>query len=372
VKAIRFIVSILLLTPLSVPVRADFKYTETSKITGGAMKGAMKFAGVFSKQASEAMKPMVTTHYVKGKRLRTDNPDGKVQIIDAEGRRIIDIDTQKHTYSVITFEQMKQSIENAQQQAQKKMDQDPKTKDVKADVNVKFKITPGTGTRQILGHTTNESKVEVQMEVQAQAKDNAQAGQPSTPVSGTLLTTMDMWVAPDVAGYQELAQFYTQMGKEINWVPPSNVHLDPRASQSMDEVQKNSASLKGFPLLQYMTMSMAGQQDASGGTAQNSNSSASSSSASSSSNSSDSSLSGAMAKGIGGLFGKKKKQDDTADQNSQNPPPPSTPGSLMEMTIEVNSYSDSALDSTLFDVPAGYTLVTGSPDQIMGGRPAKE
>jgi hypothetical protein len=378
VKAIRFIVSILLLTPLSVPVRADFKYTETSKITGGAMKGAMKFAGVFNKQASEAMKPMVTTHYVKGKRLRTDNPDGKVQIIDAEGRRIIDIDTQKHTYSVITFDQMKQSIENAQQQAQKKMDQDPKTnqdpktKDVKADVNVKFKITPGTGTRQILGHTTNESKVEVQMDVQAQAKDNTQAGQPSTPVSGTILTTMDMWVAPDVAGYQELAQFYTQMGKEINWVPPSNVHLDPRASQSMDEVQKNSANLKGFPLLQYMTMSMAGQQDASGGTAQNSNSSASSSSASSSSNSSDSSLSGAMAKGIGGLFSKKKKQDDAADQNSQNPPPPSTPGSLIEMTIEVNSYSDSALDSALFDVPAGYALVTQSPDQIMGGKPAKE
>jgi hypothetical protein len=320
---------------------------------------------------------MVTTHYVKGKRLRTDNPDGKVQIIDAEGRRFIDIDTQKHTYSVITFDQMKQSIENAQQQAQKKMDQDPKTnqdpktKDVKADVNVKFKITPGTATRQIMGHTANESKVEVQMDVQAQAKDNTQPGQPSTPVSGTILTTMDMWVAPDVNGYQELAQFYAQMGKEINWVPPSNIHVDPRASQSMDEVQKNSTSLKGFPLLQYMTMSMAGQQDAAGGTAQNSNSSASSS-ASSSSSSSDSSLSGAMAKGIGGLFSKKKKQDDAADQNSQNPPPPSTPGSLMEMTIEVNSFSDSALDSALFDVPAGYALVTQSPDQIMGGKPAKE
>jgi hypothetical protein len=366
-----------LLTPLSVPARADFKYTETSKITGGAMKGAMKFAGVFNKQASEAMKPMVTTHYVKGKRLRTDNPDGKIQIIDAEGRRIIDIDTQKHTYSVITFDQMKQSIENAQQQAQKKMDQDPKTnqdpktKDVKADVNVKFKITPGTATRQIMGHTANESKVEVQMDVQAQAKDNTQPGQPSTPVSGTILTTMDMWIAPDIAGYQELTQFYNQMGKEINWVPPSNIHVDPRASQSMDEVQKNSTSLKGFPLLQYMTMSMAGQQDAAGGTAQNSNSSASSS-ASSSSSSSDSSLSGAMAKGIGGLFSKKKKQDDAADQNSQNPPPPSTPGSLMEMTIEVNSFSDSALDSALFDVPAGYALVTQSPDQIMGGKPAKE
>ena len=84
------------------------------------------------------------------------------------------------------------------------------------------------------------------------------------------------------------------------------------------------------------------------------------------------SMSGAMAKGLGGLFGKKKKQDDAADQNSQNPPPPSTPGSLMEMTIEVNSFSDASLDPSLFEVPAGYTLVAGNPNQIIGGKSAKE
>jgi len=379
VKAINIMLSILLLAPLSVPARADFKYTETSKITGGALKGAMKFAGIFSKQSAQAMQPIVTTHYVKGNRLRTDNPDGKVQIIDAEGRRIIEIDTQKHTYSEITFEQMKAAMQNAQQQVQKKMEQDPKAKDVKADVNVKFKVTPGTGTRQIMGQTTNESKVQIEMEVQAQQQGSAPSGQPTGPVSGTIVTTMDMWVAPSVTGYQELGQFYARMSKEVNWVPPSNMHVDPRASQSLDELQKNSANLKGFPLLQYMSMSMAGQQDASGNTAQNPNgsaSSASSSNSSSSSSNSDStptSMSAAMAKGLGGLFGgKKKKQDDAADQNSQNPPPPSTPGSLMEMTIEVNSFSDASLDSGLFDVPAGFTRVTENPDQILGGKPVKE
>jgi len=371
VKAISVTLSILLLAPLSVPARADFKYSETSKITGGALKGAMKFAGVFSKQASQAMQPIATTHYVKGNRLRTDNPDGKIQIIDAEGRRIINIDTQKHTYSEITFEQMKAAIQNAQQQAQKKMEQDPKAKDVKANVNVKFTVTPGTGTRQIMGQTTNESKVQIEMDVQAQAQDSAQPGQPSGPVNGTIVTTMDMWVAPSVAGYQELGQFYVLMSKDVNWVPPSNIHVDPRASQSLDELQKNSANLKGFPLLQYMSMSMAGQQDSSGNATQNSNASASSSS-SSNSDSTPTSLGGAMTKGLGGLFGKKKKQDETADQNGQNPPPPSTPGSLIEMTIEVNSYSDAPLDSSLFDVPAGYTRITESPDQIIGGRPAKE
>jgi hypothetical protein len=79
-----------------------------------------------------------------------------------------------------------------------------------------------------------------------------------------------------------------------------------------------------------------------------------------------------MTKGLGGLFGKKKKQDETADPNSQNPPPPSTPGSLIEMTIEVNSYSDAPLDASLFDVPAGYTRITENPDQVMGAKPAKQ
>jgi len=374
-KAIRVLLSILLLAPLSVPARADFKYTETAKITGGALKSAMKFAGVFSKQASEATKPMVTTHYVKGKRLRTDDPDGKIQIIDLEGRRIINIDTQKHTYSEITFDQMKEALQNAQQQAQQQAQQktteDPKAKDVKATVDVKFKVTPGTGTRQILGQKTNETKVQIEMDMQAQAQEGSQPSQTSGPASGSIITTMDMYVAPSVPGYEELAQFYAQMAKEINWVPPSNIHVDPRASQSLDELQKNSANLKGFPLLQYMTMSMAAQ-DSSGNTVQTSNTSASSSSSSSNSDSTPTSISGAMTKGLGGLFSKKKKQDDTADQNSQNPPPPSTPGSLMEMTIEVNSYSDSSLDSSLFDIPAGFAQITQTADQIMRTTPAKQ
>lgn len=361
----------LVLAPLSVPARADFKYTETSRITGGALKSAMKFAGVFSKQASQATKPIVTTHYLKGKRLRTDNSDGGIQIIDLEGRRIIDIDPVKHTYSEITFDQMKQAMENAQQKMQQNMDQsakaqDPKAKDVKANMDVKFKVTPGTSSRQIMGQTANETKVEMEMNVQAQ--DTSQPSQPDNQVNGSVLTTMDMWVAPSVPGYEELGQFYAQMAKEINWVPPSNIHVDPRASQSLDELQKNSANLKGFPLLQYMVMSMVAK-DAQGNIVQPSNPPPSSSSSSSNSDSTPTTMSGAMAKGIGGLFNKKKKQDDAADQNSQNPPPPSTPGSLIEMTIEVSSYSDSSLDASLFDIPSGFTRIVQNADQLLSTKP---
>ena len=83
-----------------------------------------------------------------------------------------------------------------------------------------------------------------------------------------------------------------------------------------------------------------------------------------------------MVKGLGGLFGKKKKKDEApasnpnATSSSNPPPPPSVPGALIEMTIEVTSFSDSSLDATLFAVPEGYTKVASDPNRIFG-KPAK-
>jgi hypothetical protein len=363
----------LLLAFGAVPARADFKYSDTSRITGGSLKSMMKTVSVFSKQASQAMKPVTTTHYVKGDRMRSDTGDGQVQIIDLQGRRFIAIDPQKHTYTETTFDEMKAAMEKAQAQMQEKMDKENKKQDVKANINAKVNVTPGTASRQIQGLTANEMKVQIDMEIQAQQQNSAQpSGQPAGPVSGTISTSIDSWVAPSVPGYQEVGEFYKRMAKEINWVPPSSIRVDPRVSQSMDELQKNQAAFKGLPLLQYLSMTMVGQEGA-GGNSGNAGGSGSGSDPNASSNNSDTptSASGAVAKGLGSLFGKKKKKDEAEEQqNSQNPPPPSTPGSLMEMTIEVTSFSDAALDASLFEIPAGYTRVERSPDQILSpGKP---
>ena len=50
-----------------------------------------------------------------------------------------------------------------------------------------------------------------------------------------------------------------RMAKEVNWMTlPSSIHVtDPRVSQSMSELQQNSAALKGFPMLSYVNMGMA-------------------------------------------------------------------------------------------------------------------
>jgi hypothetical protein len=218
----------------------------------------------------------------------------------------------------------------------------------------------------IMGQPTNEMKVEMDITFTAQQQADAAQQQPAGQASATMQTTMDSFVAPSVQGYEEFAEFYVRMAKEINWTPPTNIHVDPRTTMGLGELEKNSAQLKGFPMLKYITMTMvATNPDGTpvtpppADTSQNNASSGNSSASNSSSNVSLTNPSDAIAKGLGGLFGRKKKQDDAAAQNDPNaaPPPPSTPGSLIEMTVQVSTFSTDSLDSSLFEVPAGYNLV---------------
>src|SRR5258705_1934239 len=50
-----------------------------------------------------------------------------------------------------------------------------------------------------------------------QAQDSQASSQAGQPVSGTIATRIDSWVAPSVIGYKEIGQFYIRLAKEINW-----------------------------------------------------------------------------------------------------------------------------------------------------------
>ena len=374
--------SILLVLPLvSTPALADFKYTDTSQITGGALMGMANFAAKFSKDSRAAMQPITTTHYIKGNKMRTDGSDGSIQIIDLDGRRVISIDNEKKTYSVATFDQIKAAMEKAQADAAAKA----KTEKPAAapaqgqdaqqlQVTPKITVLPGTGTRTILGQDTKETKIKMDMEMQAQNANGqpAQASTPGQPNSITFTMTMDTYVAPSVSGYQEIGEFYKKMAKEVNWVPPSNIHVDPRMSQGMSELAKNSDALRGLPMLSYTTMSIPPQPGTSNTSQASSNPPPSDNSKSTDSWSSvPTSGSDAVVKGLGSLFNKRKKQQQQQDDNAKagTPAPPPNPNpdpnALMEMTTQVSSFSDSPLDASLFDIPAGYTQLQGDPNQML-------
>jgi hypothetical protein len=375
-KSIRATLAVLLLMSSTAPARADFKYTDTSQITGGALLGMAKFTSILSKEArkqqQDALQPTTTTYYVKGNRLRTDRSDGTIHVIDLDARRILEIDPQKMTYSVATFDEMKAAVQQAQQNMQQQAQQDPRLKNAQVTLTPTFRITPGPGGRVILNQPTTETKIQMDIQMQAQTA-TPPPSQPAGPNSATYSMNIDMFVAPSVAGYEELTRFYRSMAQEINWVPPSNLRVDPRMSQGMAELQKNPDALKGFPLLSYMSMTVGLPGQPPPDAAQNPGTASPSPSTSNTApnNSPPDSATSAVMKGLGGLFGK-KQQANTQAQTSQGtnlpPNPNANPNSLMDMTTQVTSFSDSSLDSSLFDIPAGYTLVQGDPALIMGGR----
>jgi hypothetical protein len=402
-KAIRVVCAVLLLLGEVASAHADFKYTETSQVTGGALISMMKFASVFArgdakKQEQQALQPTSTTHYLKGNRLRIDNADGTAQIIDLDGRRVIAIDMNKKTYGVATFDQIKAAMEQAQQQMQQQMQQQAQQnpqaaqqmKDAQLKITPTFHVTPGTGGRVILNQPTNETKVQMDLAMQAIATGpNAPPpGQPNS-ATATYSMNMDTFVAPSVTGYLEFAQFYRRMAQEVDWMklPAMNIQIDPRVAQGMSEMQKNSDALKGFPLLSYVSMTLAASPDGQSAVSQSAPQTQQptpppSNSTSSSDNSIPTTPSAAMVKGIGSLFGKKKPDNSSAQSNQSATGssqagaapanPNSNPNALIEMTTQVTSFSDSSLDGSLFDIPAGFTQLQEDPMQLFGGRSSQQ
>jgi hypothetical protein len=367
-----------LLISLCVPGYADFKYSQQSKMTGGTMMQMTQTLGKFSKNMRQANEPQTSTTMVKNNRMREEHPNGTAEIIDLDGRRFIYIDPGNKQYSVVTFDEFKAAMQRAQERAkqaqQQQMAKNPQAQNV--TITPKFDVQVTGATRNILGLTANEMKMKVEMEMQATDPQSQQ------PQSGSYVVNSDAWVAPSVPGYDEVRDFHVKMAKELDWLPGTMTGMtgmnmgNPQMGSAMEEFRKNAATLKGLPLMQTVSMGLAGG-DSSNPKSQNAQGSTQPQSPApqqTQNTSVPTSASGAIAQGLGGMFGglRKKKQDQQQPAAQDTSATPAQPGALMEMTIEVIAFSSDSLDSGLFDVPAGYTQVQRNPDDMFGGKQAPQ
>lgn len=334
-RAIAYILVSVLLFSLTTPCFADFQYTETTKITGGAAAGAMKFVGVFSKDARQMTQGTNATISFKGNKMRREDSLGQVEIIDLDGRRITQIDNKKKTYSTMTFDEMKARMEEARKKAEAEQAKRNKEQPSQVKIVPKVSITPGTGSKKLLDYTAKETKMRVDMEMTSD--DPKAKGQ-----TANMWVDSDSYIAP-VKGYDEVKRFYQRMAKEMDWVPGAMMGGNAQIAPAMVEFRKSATTLNGMPLLSFVSVGMAGQPGAP---------------PQQTSRDDQKQSSNPLSNGIGGLFGKKKKKDDAAQQDDKSGPPPSSPaGSLMDSTTEVTSVSTTAVDASLFETPAGYKLV---------------
>jgi hypothetical protein len=348
------------LVAASASLHADFSYTETTQITGGSMLGLMKMAGAFSRQARQAGDPIVSTVAIKGNRMAHINPTS-TEIIDLDAETITTIDTLKRQYTVVTFEQMKQQIAAAaakmkeqQQKNEAKTSEQPSTTDVKFQIHVRNTEQ----AKEVSGLSTKESILTMNMD----------ATDKSSGQTGSLAITNDMWLAPEIPGYDEVKEFYrkfaVKMGTVFNSaINPAMLAQYQGAGKGMADMAEEMSKLKGTPVLQVMRMGMttdgkplpaaseaplppqpAGPaMPSAGDVAQQTASSAIASKLGSF--------------GLGG-FGKKKKADPapTDSDSSTAATQSQTSSVLMETNTQVGNFSRTVNDAS-FAIPSGFKLV---------------
>jgi hypothetical protein len=228
------------------------------------------------------------------------------------------------------------------------------------DMHFDVKVNDTGQTKLINGNNAHQTIMTITMQ-----GNDAKSG-----TNGGIDMTNDMWIAPQVSGYQEVRDFYRRMSEKLEWTPGTNPIMmsRPDMARAMAELYKEGSKLDGMPL--YETIKMGGKMEESPDTsASQSQPSADSSQRDSApppgsvSSALGAALSGRL--GLGGFGHKKKQAPANADTST---PPPSTDagsntasnsasGSLMEMTTEVTSYSSDPVDSSHFEVPSGFSQV---------------
>ncbi len=358
------------------PLLADASYKETTQITGGSIVGMMKMAGTFSSQARKANQPITSEVYVSGNRMARINPD-RTEIIDLDAGTITSIDTAKRQYTTMTFDQMRQQLEQAERNAEAKAkeskaeaqkqpaDQPPQNVDMSFDVHVRE-----TGAaKEVSGLDTKEAIMTMAMN----------ATDKNTQQTGALAITNDMWLATSTPVYDEVRAFDQKFAQKMGQVFSGSQGMQgmqalmaqPGAAKGMSEMAKEVSKLKGVPILQVMRMGMTANGQplpaASEAPLPPSNGPAMPSAGDVAQQTATSVIASKLG-GLGGFggFGHKKKAADPAPAPAADAPADAsktgaaadpTSSVLIESSTTLSDFSSAPVDGSHFQVPAGFQQV---------------
>jgi hypothetical protein len=321
---------------LFAPLRADFSYEQTTKITGGSMLRMMRMIP----GGGKALEPQSHSVLIQGNRMATVSAKD-IQVVDLDKETMTHIDLEKRTFAVITFAEFRDAMQAMQQKMQKQTKQE-------TSMDFKFEVKD-TGKTQLI---RNLNTKEMLLIISAEMKDT-KSGQ-----SGTLEIQSDMWMAKSVPGYQEVRDFQVRYAQKLAYSMDAlrygRMTMQPGMGEGMARMAKEASKLEGVPVIQTMIMKGVGGP---GGMPE--------SNTSSSSSRSDSDSSSAIRPTIGGLAGgmlgrmarNKQKQQEESQAAAAPAGSASSAGSLMETTTELTSFAAGPVDASKFAVPAGFKEV---------------
>lgn len=246
-------VAALLCSPLS----ADVQTREKTLIKFEGMFG--RVVGLFGGKA--AKEGIVSTSAVKGDRKATMS-DNSGQIIDLAEEKIYDVDLKKKEYKVTTFEEMRQRIKEAREQAEKdakeqagKEQEQQKEKEKQEPVKeweLDFDAKETGQKKQIAGYDARQ----VIMTVTLREK-----GRPIEESGGVIMTS-DTWFGPNIPALKELIAFdmryYKKLYGEESMVLGAEqmamvMAMYPMLKQASDRLKQEGNKLDGTSLASVTT-----------------------------------------------------------------------------------------------------------------------
>jgi hypothetical protein len=307
--------SVVLLALLPTLGLADVSYEEETK-----MGGLMKIA-TFGK--SMKSKTQVSGHF-----MRTDT-DNEATIVDLDQEKIYTLDTKKKTYSVMTFEEMRQKMASAMAQAKQKRaegGQEAPEMSASADIDV-----DETGrTENIEGYDCKQYLMTMDVTLSSEKEQQ----------SATMSTTMEMWLSKDVPGVDEVQAFYVEMAKKLGTADVARQMFGQgggegqgaQFSANMSKMTTEMRKLDGFALrsVMYVGDPEAARKEAMGEKTEGG--------------------------GLGGML--KKMGPFGTGGGDQGAEQGGTPGGvMMKMTTETKKIETKPIDPKVFAVPDNYKQV---------------
>jgi hypothetical protein len=212
-------VSTLLLTFLlaaAFTTRAEVKKEQNTKVKFEGMIG--KMMGMFGgKAADEGLTSVVA---LKGDRKLTRTGDNG-DLVDLAEEKIYQINFKDKSYKVLTFEQLRQQMREAQEKMAKEMDkmkgQQQPTSPQASNLEVEFNLKESGQKKMIAGFDTHEVVMTIMMHEKGKKVED----------SGGMGLVSNIWLTSKLPGSDELAAF------DLKFYQKLALAIDPRQMQQM-------------------------------------------------------------------------------------------------------------------------------------------
>jgi hypothetical protein len=392
-------------------VWADSSYQSSSQMTGGTLVNMMKSTPFAPASVKTMLEPTITITAVHGNQKVVTSKE-RTEIYDIDKETVTRIDNTKKTYTVITFDQMRQMMKDMPQklaEMQAKLKQAPAQNQAAPQFTITFdtKVNDPGVSKAVNGLQAQERVITVTTKVtQTGAAASAPPSAPANaapkappdaasngqPISITYVTTTDLWFAPEPPEMQEIEDFDVRMYTKISEGMDVKAMMEqlkamansagmgmmlnnqPGASSAMEEMNKEIAKIKGIRVLEVTTMSGMGLPTAPAGA----NGSAatpppsgdavagqaagdSASQTASGQSSKIGIFGGALAGSALGAFHHKKSTPAAAPATdpagAAGSGTASDPNALMVTTAQKTNFSRDTVPASAFQIPAGYKQV---------------